>query len=155
MSSIYLFDWGDTLMIDYVDAIGKMCDWPSVKAVDGALETLEVLARKHDIYVATNAADSREQDIKAAFQRVGLAPFIKGYFCFENIGLNKQDPDFYIRIANKLGVSPESITMVGDNEVNDVATAVKAGLNAVWLSHSGVKHPSYRTITSLTELTHM
>ena len=37
MSSIYLFDWGDTLMVDYVDAIGKMCDWPSVKAVDGAL----------------------------------------------------------------------------------------------------------------------
>ncbi|PNH96318.1 HAD family hydrolase [Vibrio diazotrophicus] len=155
MSSIYLFDWGDTLMVDYVDAIGKMCDWPSVKAVDGALETLEILARKHDIYVATNAADSREQDIKAAFQRVGLAPFIKGYFCFENIGLNKQDPDFYIRIANKLGVPPESITMVGDNEVNDIATAVKAGLNAVWLSHSGAKHSSYRTITSLTELTHI
>ena len=23
----YLFDWGDTLMTDFPDASGKMCDW--------------------------------------------------------------------------------------------------------------------------------
>ncbi|TOF26880.1 hydrolase, partial [Vibrio parahaemolyticus] len=39
MSKVYLFDWGDTLMIDFPDQIGKMCDWVNVQAVNGALQT--------------------------------------------------------------------------------------------------------------------
>ncbi|WP_165312943.1 HAD family hydrolase [Vibrio ziniensis] len=155
MPLIYLFDWGDTLMVDFADAQGKMCDWLKVEAVEGALETLQTLSQKHDIYIATNAADSCEQDIKSAFQRVKLSPFIKGYFCFENIGLSKKDPAFYSKIVSKLGVSPECVTMVGDSQINDVENALKAGLNAVWFSHSGEKHHTYKTINSLVELIHL
>ncbi|KOE91138.1 hypothetical protein ACS91_07585, partial [Vibrio parahaemolyticus] len=64
MSKVYLFDWGDTLMIDFPDQIGKMCDWVNVQAVNGALQTLEALSKQNQIYVATNAADSTESDIK-------------------------------------------------------------------------------------------
>lgn len=81
MNKIYLFDWADTLMVDFPEQKGKMCEWDTVQAVDGAVQTLKQLSQTSHIYVATNAADSSEIDIKLAFERVGLSPYIKGYFC--------------------------------------------------------------------------
>ena len=31
--NVYLFDWGDTLMVDFPGTPGKMCDWEIVEAV--------------------------------------------------------------------------------------------------------------------------
>lgn len=31
MSKTYLFDWGDTLMVDFPDQEGKMCNWSKVE----------------------------------------------------------------------------------------------------------------------------
>ncbi|MDK9759618.1 HAD family hydrolase, partial [Vibrio sp. D173a] len=72
MTKTYLFDWGNTLMVDFPDQSGKMCDWPVVEPIAGAHETLEYLSKYHKVYVATNAADSTELEIKHAFSRVGL-----------------------------------------------------------------------------------
>jgi phosphoglycolate phosphatase-like HAD superfamily hydrolase len=94
--NIYLFDWGDTLMVDFPDVIGKMCDWEVVKAVSGAKEALEVLSKHSQIYVATGAADSTELEIKLAFERVGLSQFISGSFCKANLGLSKGSPEFLV-----------------------------------------------------------
>ncbi len=75
---IYLFDWGDTLMVDLPGFSGKMCDWATVEAVDGAQEVLEYLAERARIYIATGAADSTEFEIGQAFNRVGLDRFVSG-----------------------------------------------------------------------------
>lgn len=61
---VYLFDWGDTLMVDFPEAKGSMCDWDEVRAVDGAKEALAHLSKKHKIYIATGAAQSTEVQIK-------------------------------------------------------------------------------------------
>lgn len=95
MATIYLFDWGNTLMADFPEQSGKMCDWPEVRAIEGAQATLAQLATQHAIYIATNAADSAEADIHAAFMRVGLAPFIAGYFCKANLGIGKGSAAFF------------------------------------------------------------
>ncbi|MEK6212965.1 MAG: HAD family hydrolase, partial [Vibrio fluvialis] len=52
MTSIYLFDWGDTLMVDNPSQTGKMCDWPSVEATPQALEALRMLSLHAEIYIA-------------------------------------------------------------------------------------------------------
>ncbi|EHK8978101.1 HAD family hydrolase, partial [Vibrio vulnificus] len=41
MSAVYLFDWGDTLMVDFPEQNGKMCEWAIVEAVNGAHEALK------------------------------------------------------------------------------------------------------------------
>lgn len=155
-NSIYLFDWGDTLMVDYPQYSGKMCDWPEVSAVVGAQETLSFLAQRHKLYVATNAAESTEQDIRNAFERVDLARYISGYFCRANLGCGKENPEFYSKIANHLAVSPAQITMVGDNLDNDILPAIAGGLNAVWFSHQQPSpyygKPKYKYITDLRQL---
>ncbi|MFL0882656.1 HAD family hydrolase [Vibrio parahaemolyticus] len=137
MSKVYLFDWGDTLMIDFPDQIGKMCDWVNVQAVNGALQTLEALSKQNQIYVATNAADSTESDIKLAFERVGLSPFISGYFCKANLGIGKGLPDFFHRIIDTLKVDFKSVVMVGDSYDKDIEPAITAGIQAIWFNPTG------------------
>ena len=136
MTKVYLFDWGDTLMIDFPEKSGKMCDWETVQAVDGALEVLRELSIHNKVYVATNAADSSEADIKAAFDRVGLSQYIAGYFCKANLGIGKGSPDFFEKIVEVLGVDPKSVVMVGDRYDNDIAPAITVGINTIWFNPS-------------------
>ncbi len=97
MISTLLFDWGDTLMVDFPAAEGKMCDWSHVEPVEGAEQVLRSLSACVDIYVATGAADSSETDICKAFKRVNLDRWISGYFCSANLGVGKDSPEFFPR----------------------------------------------------------
>ncbi|MEZ9949654.1 GNAT family N-acetyltransferase/HAD family hydrolase [Vibrio breoganii] len=129
-----LFDWGDTLMVDLPDQQGKMCDWPEVFTVEGAIEALQELSKRYQIYVATNAEDSTESDIHKAFHRAGLATFISGYFCKANLGIGKGSAEFFCKIAQELGESTESMLMVGDTLDKDINPAIEAGLKVVWFN---------------------
>ncbi|MCF7505097.1 HAD family hydrolase [Vibrio sp. L3-7] len=139
LTKTVLFDWGNTLMIDFPDAPGKMCDWETVEEVSGAQALLSELSKHHNIYIATNAADSSKDDIIRAFERVGLSQYINGYFCKASIGLSKYDSGFYPAIIAKLGVKPQDVTMVGDTLAKDIYPALEAGLQAIWLNSSGKK----------------
>ncbi len=154
MSEVYLFDWGDTLMVDFPGVPGKMCDWETVEAVDGAEEALEFIAKKAQIYIATGAADSTETDIKTAFIRVGLDKYITGYFCQANLGVGKGSPAFFVNILAALGADPEQVTMVGDNLEEDIEPAMVLGIKTVLLANekSTTSENGVRTIVSLREL---
>ena len=154
MTIIYLFDWGDTLMVDFPEQQGKMCDWPIVQAVDGAQEVLDKLAEHHQVFVATNAAESRVSDIRAAFERVGLAQYISGYFCKANLGIGKGSPEFFAKIAQQLDVESSALVMIGDSLENDIDPALKAGLNAIWFNPSTTTelNQAYRQINCLREI---
>lgn len=156
MVKAYLFDWGDTLMVDFPSSQGKMCDWETVQAVEGAKEVLAALSQQgYAVYVATGADDSTVQDIKLAFERVGLSRFITGYFCQSNIGLSKDDSAFYRRIADRLYMKPSELIMVGDSLEKDVLSALSAGLHAVWFNPLGLEpknHANIRMIAQLDEI---
>lgn len=154
MSDIYLFDWGDTLMVDYPGVPGKMCDWETIKAVDGAEVALKSISKKSQIYIATGAADSSDEDILKAFQRVGLDRYISGYFCSSNLGCKKIDPDFFPRILQRLGKEPVQVTMVGDSLENDILPAKEIGINTIWFNRKKKSdiQVDVDTITSLIEL---
>ena len=156
--SVILFDWGDTLMMDFPDMTGKMRDWPKVQMQSEADKVLAELSQSARLFVATGAADSAESDIRAAFDRVGLCPYLEGYLCQSNLGIGKGTPDFYQAIIRQLGVTPDQCTMVGDNFDKDIAPALETGLKAVWLTdQSGLaehKGQPFRMIKSLKELLH-
>ncbi len=52
---IYLFDWGNTLMVDFPHAQGKMCDWEHVETVPQAKETLAQLTQDHQVFISRPA----------------------------------------------------------------------------------------------------
>ncbi|MGR5236298.1 HAD family hydrolase [Vibrio alfacsensis] len=138
---IYLFDWGNTLMVDFPHAQGKMCDWEHVEAVPQARETLAKLSQLHSIYIATSASDSAMEDVQKAFERVELDQYICGYFCFANLGIAKNKPDFYLAVTEQLSVEPNQLTMVGDLPKKDIYPAKEAGLNVIWFNANGLPAP--------------
>ena len=131
MTEVYLFEWGDTLMVDFSGVSGNMCNWEVVEAVEGAEDALRFISKHAEVYVVTGAADSNELDINIAFNRVDLDKYISGYFCKANIGIEKGSPDFLLSILNKLGKQPKQVTMVGDNLKKDIEPALELGINAV------------------------
>ena len=118
----YFFDWGDTLMVDFPAASGPMYLWEKVATVEGALETLTALHHNAGCYLATNAQDSKEDDIVKALERVGLADHIDRVFCSENVGFRKPSLDFYATILAAIGATASETVMVGDNLETDIAT---------------------------------
>ncbi|MDN3617285.1 HAD family hydrolase [Vibrio gallaecicus] len=152
MTKIYLFDWGNTLMVDFPDQKGKMCDWVKVQAVDGALRTLQELSKSHRVYIATNAADSSEADIKLSFDRVGLSPYISGYFCKANLGIGKGTSEFFHKIINVLNVEPQSIIMVGDTYEKDIEPAISVGIEAIWFNSKCTNHSVSKGVKQINHL---
>ncbi|WP_298940735.1 HAD hydrolase-like protein [uncultured Psychromonas sp.] len=153
--NVYLFDWGDTLMVDFPQNTGKMCEWETVEAIEGARETLAVLSQTAKIYIATGAADSTEQEIKAAFERAQLSQYILGYFCKENIGIDKGTAAFLNAIISTFPVPVLDITMVGDSFVKDIEPAISVGITPIWFTPNSVQiaPDNIRIIKSLSELT--
>ena len=151
---IYLFDWGDTLMVDFPEQEGSMCEWKEVQACLGAKEALEYLSKEYKIYIATGAGVSTQSQIKKAFDRVELSHYIDGYFCKNNVGLEKGTPEFLKAILVRLHVKPEEVIMVGDKLDKDIKPALALGMNGVWLSDEVVTHtpPNLRIIKTLYEL---
>ena len=139
MINVYLFDWGDTLMVDFPGVTGKMCDWEVVEAVAGAKDALEALSKHSQVYVATGAADSTELDIKRAFERVGLNQFISGYFCKASLGLSKGTPEFLNAILEKLKIPSANVAMVGDNFEKDIKPAISAGIQPFWFTEKDIE----------------
>jgi FMN phosphatase YigB (HAD superfamily) len=135
MIEIYLFDWGDTLMVDFPGVPGKMCDWNVVEAVDGAKEALKCLSQTSEIYVATGAAESTEKEIQRAFERVGLSRFISGYFCKANLGVPKGSPEFLKKILTELNKPASCVAMVGDSLAKDIEPAAAIGIKPIWFSN--------------------
>ncbi|WP_217895691.1 HAD family hydrolase [Oceanospirillum sanctuarii] len=155
---IFLFDWGDTLMVDFPEMTGKMKEWPKVQMQPKADEVLAELSKSARLFVATGAADSAESDIRAAFDRVGLCAYLEGYFCQSNLGIGKGTPRFYQAIIKQLGVTPDQCTMVGDHFEKDIAPALEAGLKAIWLTDqrgpAEHRRRQFLKIKSLNELLH-
>lgn len=155
MAKSFLFDWGDTLMVDFPDEQGKMCEWNKVQAVDGAADTLAALSAQFPLYIATGAKESNADDIRKAFSRVDMDKWLCGYFSEDNVGVAKGSIEFYLTIATKLTVSPRDLVMVGDNYNKDILPALEAGLWAVWLAPAGTVsdgHPGLKVIHHLSEL---
>jgi len=151
MNKVYLFDWGDTLMVDFAHCSGKMCHWQHVQAVDGAQQVLATLSQDAKIFIATGAADSTENDIKSAFERVGLAPYISGYFCQDNVGHAKGTSGFFPTILIKLNLPAAQVAMVGDNYQKDILPACQAGLQPYWFT-SDSNHSDFEGVNIIRNL---
>jgi len=150
-----LFDWGDTIMRDFPEFIGPMIMWPKVEALPDVREVLEELGSSWTLCLATNAADSTEELIWRALERVCLKGSFDKVYCAKNVGHRKPTPEFYIHILTDLCVRKESAIMVGDNFDTDVLGANKNGIRGIWLNEKTTEKRNgamYKTIHELRAL---
>ena len=150
-----IFDWGDTLMLDFAGYEGAMVTWPHVEAVPGAKEALERLCERYVCAVASNAGLSDGDLMARALDRVGLRRFFQHFLTNKELGAEKPDPEFFREILRRLGIEPQECIMVGNSYEKDIAPAKRVGLRTIWLSEDGTAedHPCADVIIrSMTEL---
>ena len=66
----------------------------------------------------------------AALERFGLRELFAHIVYAEEIGLEKRDPQCFVRLSQMLGVPPEQCTLFDDSPDN-CTTAARAGMEAV------------------------
>ncbi len=116
-----LFDWGDTVMHDYPERTNPMVEWETVEVVEGIADVLAYLhSTGRRIVLATSAAISDEEQIRAALKRGGLdTQYFSGIYCFKNTSFLKGEL-FYRYILDDLQLSASDALMVGDGFEKDI-----------------------------------
>ena len=129
-----LFDWGDTVMRDYLERTTPMVEWEQVEVVDGIAEVLSYLhASGRRIALATSASISDESQIRGALARGGLDLYFSRIYCFKNTSLPKGEA-FYRHILNDLNVPASDVMMIGDGFEKDVQVPNQLGMFAIWFN---------------------
>ncbi len=133
MIKAILFDWGDTVMRVFPQFRGAMVDWPKVEPMPGIVDACSSLSRQHQLYIATNAADSNAQEISRALARVGVDTYFSHNFTSGELGCTKPSPLYYQQILSILDLSPDKVLMVGDDIHADILGSEKVGIKSVWI----------------------
>jgi FMN phosphatase YigB (HAD superfamily) len=135
MNQKYLiFDWGDTLMVDYKDQPGPMAEWPHVDWIEGAQKALEELYKDYYCVIGSNSGFSDSILLKKAFERVNGAHYFKKIFASKEIGFEKPDVKFFQYIINDLYTKPGNCIMIGNDYIKDICGGKDAGLLTIFLS---------------------
>lgn len=139
-----VFDWGNTLMVDFPQYHGPMASWPEVSAIEGAKHILEKLKPAYQIVVATNASASTTGQVGEALERVHLRRFVDQIFTSRDLGgFNKPDLQFFRGIEKTLQCDPKQLLMIGDNIIGDILGAQRAGWFSQWFNPSQLPAPGH------------
>ncbi len=98
-----------------------------IELIEGVEETLEQLARRHDLTLFTKG-HPEEQRMKV--DRSGLAR----HFAHTAI-VKEKDGAAYRRLVTERGFDPEDTWMIGNSPKSDINPAIEAGLKAVLVPH--------------------
>jgi len=99
-----------------------------------ALEALEALHGALPMAVLTNGARCLQRE---KLQGAGLAPWFDFVLVSGDIGIGKPDPRPFAVVAERLGLEPAGLLMIGDSIERDIAGALGAGYRALWVDRVG------------------
>ncbi len=150
-----IFDWGDTLMRDYIQYSGPMVDWPHVEIVPGVEDALSQIYNDYICCVASNAGASDSKMMGAALERIGIKMFFKELFTSQELGAKKPNIMFFKEILKRLNMNPNEVIMVGNDYIKDIKPAKTVGMRTVLYSEVKNTEPTpYAdyTISSMAQL---
>jgi 2-haloacid dehalogenase len=100
--------------------------------VNGALELLNDLQKKYDLYIVTNGV-SKTQDRR--LRDSGLHPFFKGVFVSEDTGFQKPMKEYFDYVFERIpNFSLEHGLIIGDSLSSDIKGGMLAGLDTCWFN---------------------
>jgi putative hydrolase of the HAD superfamily len=150
-----VFDWGDTLMRDFPEKPGAMCDWDFIELLPGVEKVLEVLQLKYPLTVATNAGISDTALMRKALHRGEIEHFFSNYFSSKDLGVSKPDPDFFRQVCFHAGFSTNESLLIGNDYRKDIVGAHSAGMTTILFNHAGAEgifEKAGKVISQLEEL---
>lgn len=100
--------------------------------IDGAVELLEALKDKYELYIVSNGT-ACVQDSRLA--SAGIAPYFKDIFISERIGADKPSREFFDRAFSRIeGFEREKAIIVGDRLSSDILGGINAGITTCWFN---------------------
>jgi putative hydrolase of the HAD superfamily len=130
-----LFDWGDTLMVDYPQYDGSMAYWEKVSPMPGVIEIMPILSTYYKCIVASNAGDSDAELMKKAFGRIALDQYFSEFITSKELGATKPSPDFFQGIVSMFGLTLYEVAMIGNDYEKDITGAKNIGLNTIFITN--------------------
>ena len=101
--------------------------------VDGAIELLEYLTYKYDVYVVSNAIHAMQQNrLKVS----GIHKYFKDFFVSELIGADKPSKEFFDRCFNRLKTSREETILIGDSLSADILGGINSNIKTIWFDYN-------------------
>ena len=94
----------------------------------------------------------------AEIEKMDIGQFFKKSFYSADIGVAKPHPTIFKSAIDYLGVESREIIHIGDDPINDVVGAHKAGMDTIWLNRNdevwpkGLSEPTY-IVNNLSEVT--
>lgn len=120
----------------------------------GAVELLDQLFPKYDMYIVTNGVASTQKKRLAA---TGLDRYVRDVFISEAIGAQKPQKAYFDYCLSHIGEwKPGEVLLIGDSLSADILGANNAGIPSVWFNPTGKPNPGPakpdREIRDLAEL---
>ena len=134
-----VFDWGDTLMVDYPQYKGSMAFWEKVSPMPNVMETMPILYKQYKCIVASNAGDSNAELMQKAFERIALCEYFSGFITSKELHATKPSPAFFQGIMDAFSLPPNEVAMIGNDYEKDITGAKSVGMKTVLITaQSGV-----------------
>lgn len=145
---------GDPVLMarDYESTLGKQ-----TCLLDGALELIQALHGKCELYIVTNGITAVQQ---SRFAGCALAPYFDQCFISEQMGCAKPEKRFFDLVAASIPHfdSKEAI-VIGDSLSSDILGGINAGLDTCWFNPKGKNAPADMdityTVTRLSDIQHI
>jgi putative hydrolase of the HAD superfamily len=103
----------------------------STVAMDGADDLLRFLSGQgYHIGIISNGANKSR---KSSVEKLASASFINQIVSSESAGVNKPNIEIFRESALAAGFTPDQCWFIGDHPKNDIDSARKAGMQAIWL----------------------
>ena len=115
----------------------------------GALELLEYLAPKYEMYILSNGFMELQSQKMAT---TGLTKYFKRVILSEEVGVNKPAPAFFEYAFAVSGAQKDSTLMIGDAFDSDIIGAANVGIDQMFLNRKGEKNLPFRPTFEVSEL---
>lgn len=121
------------------------------------IQLLTDLRNHYELGIVTNALYDPRQKV----HHMGLSEVFPNetIFCAEELGLRKPELELYHAPLNFFGKKPEETIFIGDSWLHDVAGAIDAGMDAIWINSRGVSpstgHSPYAIVSDVKDIRHL
>lgn len=127
---------GEHFEDDYQEALGR-----GAYLLDGALEIVQKLAMKYELYIVTNGVSKTQY---SRLNETGLSKLVKDIFVSEDIGFQKPQIEYFDYVFTHIpDFEKEKAIIIGDSLSSDMLGGIQAGIDTCWY------HPEQTTVNSL------
>lgn len=125
----------NALTKSYEDRLGE-----GYYLIDGAIEILEELYEKCNLYCVTNGHIKTQT---SRFEGAGINKYFKDVFVSEKVGYAKPSKEYFDYVFNKIhNVDLKRTIIIGDSLSSDILGGINAGIDTCWYNPKGTLNTS-------------